>query len=324
MTKLKLNGHVATPLAVWMVTAILVMTSTGCAGLGQKSPTNWKMPWSKKDKPPEPYPNPVKMAATWTPDTLVQTGRTPTRGFGGRLFFYDEKTRAVPVEGDLTVHAFAESTDGSVGEVKRYQFTAEQFTQHFSQSDLGASYSIWIPWDAVGGDQMRISLVPSFKAANGRLVQGETALVGLPGRRKEIESIAKKPDPAQAMIASRDPSKSGLTTTTIPVRRGFDHLAQSRPGIAIAAEAIVAARPDHAVAATDAVAANEPPQVWNPISTQAEQPQETSPQEPSSQATWPQAASPRTATTRGAAFPERRPQRLGQQVVPASAEMPIR
>lgn len=314
MTRFKLNGHVATPLAVWMVAGILVMTSAGCAGLGQKSPTDWKMPWSKKDKPPEPYPNPVKMAATWTPDTLVQTGRTPTRGFGGRLFFYDEKTRAVPVEGDLTVHAFAESTDGSVGEVKRYQFTAEQFTQHFSQSDLGASYSIWIPWDAVGGDQMRISLVPSFKSANGRLVQGETALVGLPGRRKEIESIAKKPDPAQAMIASRDPSKSGLTTTTIPVRRGFEHPAQSRPGIAMAAEAIVSARPTHAGAGLNAVESNEPLQVLNPISTQAVEPQEV----------WPQAASPRTAATRGAAFPERRPQRLGQQVVPASAEMPIR
>jgi hypothetical protein len=319
MTKLKLNGHVAAPLAVWMVAGILVMTSTGCAGLGQKSPKDWKMPWSKKDKPPEPYPNPVKMAATWTPDTLVQTGRTPTRGFGGRLFFYDEKTRAVPVEGDLTVHAFAESTDGSVGEVKRYQFTAEQFTQHFSQSDLGASYSIWIPWDAVGGDQMRISLVPSFKAASGRLVQGETALVGLPGRRKEIESIAKKPDPAQAMIASRDPSKSGLTTTTIPVRRGFEHPAQPRPGIAMAAEAIVAARPDPTDDGLNAVAANEPLPVWNPISTQAVQSQEASPE-----ATWPQAASPRSATPRGAAFPERRPQRLGQQVVPASAEMPIR
>jgi len=314
MTRFKNNGHVAAPIAIWMVAGIVVLTSAGCTGLGKKSPSEWKMPWSKKDKPPEPYPNPVKMAATWTPDTLVQTGRTPTRGFGGRLFFYDEKTRAVPVEGDLTVHAFAENADGSVGEVKRYHFTAEQFTQHFSQSDLGASYSIWIPWDAVGGDQMRISLVPSFKAAGGRLVQGETALVGLPGRRKSVESIAKKPDPAQAMIASRDPSKSGLTTTTIPVRRGFDLPPQSRPGIAMAAEAIAKSRPDHAVAAMDAVATNEPMQVWNPVSPPAEQPQDA----------MPHAETLRSASPRGAAFPERRPQRLGQQVVPASAEMPIR
>ena len=166
------------------------------------------------------------MAVTWTPDTLVQTGRTPTRGFGGRLFFYDEKTRAVPVEGDLTVHAFAENPDGSVGEVKRYHFTAEQFTQHFSQSDLGASYSIWIPWDAVGGEQMRISLVPSFRAASGRLVQGEQALVGLPGRRAKVEHIAKQPDPVSEMLAQREAAKSGLTTTTIPLRRDLPTASQ--------------------------------------------------------------------------------------------------
>lgn len=191
----------------------------GCAGSGPKGISDWSMPWSKKDKPPKPYPNPVKMAVTWTPDTLSQAGRTPTRGFGGRLFFFDEKIRPVPVEGDLTVQAIAENPDGSIGEVKRYHFTAEQFTQHFSQSDLGASYSIWIPWDAVGGDQMKISLVPSFRTAAGNLVQGEQALVGLPGRRYGGDELAKRSDRAGELAAQRDLSKSGLTTTTIPIRR---------------------------------------------------------------------------------------------------------
>jgi len=179
------------------------------------------MPWSKKDKKPEPYPNPARMAATWTPDTLVQTDRTPTRGFGGRLFFYDDKTKAVPVEGELTVHAFAETIDGSQGEVKRYQFTAEQFTEHFSQTDIGASYSVWIPWDAVGGDQTRVSLVPSFKAKSGRMIQGEQALVGLPGKRNNEEKIAARPTAANILEASRGDGQSGLVTTTIPVRSGL-------------------------------------------------------------------------------------------------------
>lgn len=189
------------------------------------------MPWSKKDKKPEPYPNPARMAATWTPDTLVQTGRTPTRGFGGRLFFYDDKTKAVPVDGELTVHAFAETSDGSQGEVKRYHFTAEQFTQHFSQTDIGASYSVWIPWDAVGGDQTRVSLVPSFKAKSGRMVQGEQALVGLPGKRNNEEKIAARPTAANILEASRGDGQSGLVTTTIPVRSGLvrDRAASSMP-----------------------------------------------------------------------------------------------
>jgi hypothetical protein len=211
----------------------MIATTTGCAGLiGDKStgkPLSKRMPWSKDKDKPEPYPNPTRIAATWTPDTLVQTGRTPTRGFGGRLFFYDEKTKPVPVDGELTVHAFAESATGDQGEVKRYHFTAEQFTAHFSQTDIGASYSVWIPWDAVGGEQTRVSLVPSFRAANGRMVQGEQAIVALPGRRKTVENIATRPNAASIMEATRDASKSGLVTTTIPVRSTLTRAVNSLP-----------------------------------------------------------------------------------------------
>jgi hypothetical protein len=220
-----------------LIVAVAFSGATGCTGVSPKGSLAKKMPWSKKDKKPEPYPNPTRMAATWTPDTLVQTGRTPTRGFGGRLFFYDDKTKAVPVDGELTVHAFAEDADGSQGEVKRYHFTAEQFTQHFSQTDIGASYSVWIPWDAVGGDQTRISLVPSFRTKTGRLVQGEQALVGLPGKRSQVDNIAARPTAASILEKSRGDGKSGLVTTTIPVRSALlqrDHgNAMPTPGLPI-------------------------------------------------------------------------------------------
>ncbi len=261
-----------------------VISAAGCTSSGPKGPSSWSMPWSKKDKPPKPYPNPVKMAVTWTPDTLVQSGRTPTRGFGGRLFFYDEKTRAVPVEGDLTVHAIAENPDGSMGEVKRYHFTAEQFTQHFSQSDLGASYSVWIPWDAVGGEQMRISLIPSFRAKEGRLVQGEQALVGLPGRRVQTDHIAKRPDPVSQLMAERDKTRSGLTTTTIPVRR---------EGVSIQPAASAAATGPN----FSAVGASRPAVAPTQATLATAQPAATSDPEP------------------------RKPLRLG--VTPVSAELPI-
>jgi len=296
MNNAKLNRSVASLLALAII-VVLLIPSIGCAGSGPKSAWSWKMPWSKKDKPPEPYPNPAKMAATWTPDTLVQTGRTPTRGFGGRLFFYDEKIRAVPVEGELTVHAFAENPDGSVGEVKRYHFTSEQFTQHFSQSDLGASYSVWIPWDAVGGEQMRVSLVPSFKAASGRVVQGETALVGLPGRRRAVDSIAKRPDQAANLVASRDATKSGLTTTTIPVRRGIETAPHFRPAVP---------RPNEAIALSPAQ--QSPTMVMPPASI--------------NEATVQTAESSLQKGSESKSLSDRRPKRLGQRVTPASAELP--
>ncbi len=213
--------------AISSLICLAAVLNTGCASMthkqdGKRTKLGKVLPWAK-DRAPDPYPNPARMATTWTPDTLLQSGRTPTRGFGGRLFFYDDKTHAVPVDGELTVHAFSEPTDGSKGEVKRYVFTAEQFTSHFSQTDLGASYSIWIPWDAVGGEQQRITLVPSFKSATGKIVQGEQAIVGLPGKRQESQNVAKTQSPTDAMLAKQEAGKSGLITTTIPTKSSPPH-----------------------------------------------------------------------------------------------------
>jgi len=246
------------------------MLTAGCSGWPGKGPPSKglpskadiarKMSWSKDKGKPKPYPNPARMASTWTPDTLMQTGRTPTRGFGGRLFFYDEKTKAVAVDGELTVHAFAENADGSQGEVKRYHFTPEQFTTHFSQTDIGASYSVWIPWDAVGGDQTKVSLVPSFRAANGRLVQGEQALVGLPGKRPNGENVAVRPTAASILEAKKDNAKVGMVTTTIPVRGSMPrdlsplrslHESRALPGIMLLPQ----------------VAANGPAEIPVPVQT---------------------------------------------------------
>ncbi len=185
----------------------------------------------KKNQEPEPYPNPVKIAATWTPDTLVQTGRTPTRGFGGRVFFYDEKSRPVPVEGTLMIHGFDDSASQADGGVKRFEFTPEQFTRHYSQTDLGASYSVWIPWDAVGGDQRRISLVTSFRTANGQTIQGIPATLLLPGATPAVAQGEELAHLSPQYLKYREATESGstrstgLTTTTIQRRRHTTNLA---------------------------------------------------------------------------------------------------
>lgn len=196
--------------------AAMLITTGGCAALkGEKSLTE-SLPWiGKKDKP-KPYPNPAKMAVTWTPDTIFRPGSTPTRGFGGRVFFYDEKSRPVPVEGELAVHGFEEVASGQPPSIKRFAFTAEQFTSHFSQTDLGASYSIWIPWDAVGGREARITLVPSFRAMGGKIVQGAGATVLLPGRSERTPAEPASPADVQGWPPQQLPAGSGLTTTTIP------------------------------------------------------------------------------------------------------------
>lgn len=212
------------------IASVIIPGVIGCSTFstsdsnGQGSALN-RIPWfSKKDQPPEPYPSPVKLVATWTPDTLIQTGRTPTRGFGGRVYFFNEKSRAVPVEGTLVVHGFDEHAGDPESQVKRFAFTPEQFTQHFSQSDLGASYSVWIPWDAAGGENRKISLVATFMTKEGKTVQGPPTTVLLPGDRPDPEQqLADKLSPdfrRWQQVSGGDASRaSGLTTTTIPRRK---------------------------------------------------------------------------------------------------------
>ena len=217
------------------IAALIVFASVGCQTTNKLSnrPRDKsaslldRLPFVNKDKDDEePYPNPVKVASTWTPDTLVQTGRVPTRGFGGRIFFYDEKSRPVPVDGTLIVHGFDEKAADPKQSVKRFEFTPEQFTKHFSKSDLGASYSIWIPWDAMGGEQKKVSLVTSFKTKEGRMVQGSPTTMMLPGAPEDTseESFAKKLSPEfqkykDALANAGATRPSGLTTTTIARRR---------------------------------------------------------------------------------------------------------
>ena len=172
----------------------------GCASFPKTGEMSLKNPFSSKDKKPDPYPNPVKMAVMWTPDTLTTAGKRPTRGFGARIFFYDEKSRPVPVEGELTVVAYEESDNPSVApKVRRFGFTKEQFTEHFSQSDLGASYSVWIPWDVDGGLGQRITMVPTFQSSEAKSpIQGTATAVLLPGPMPEQRAI----DEARRVAAS--------------------------------------------------------------------------------------------------------------------------
>src|SRR5262245_6439845 len=52
------------------------------------------------------YAVPTKMAVIWAPAVLNQPGQVPTRGFGGRVYFYDASNSPVAVEGQLVVYGY--------------------------------------------------------------------------------------------------------------------------------------------------------------------------------------------------------------------------
>lgn len=159
---------------------------TGCASWNDwgkaKDYVAWPLSRFSKD-----YQNPQRLAAIWSPDVMTMPGKPAARGFGGRIYFYNEKSVPVPVKGELIVYGYEETTSANP-EVKKsapdrkFKFEKEQFAERFSKSDLGASYSVWIPWDDAGGPIKRITLIPIFKMEDGNLVHGDAAELTLPGK----------------------------------------------------------------------------------------------------------------------------------------------
>ena len=151
------------------------------------------------------HQTPARLAAIWSDAMYTQPGQPPTRGFGGRLYFYNAKDKPVPVVGQLVVYAYDDSQDGTPSKTpsRKFAFTPEQFTQHYSATELGASYSVWLPWDPVGGVRKSISLLPVFTATSGQVVMGELSLNVLPG--KTPESPESAPKGHSAPLSSAEP-----------------------------------------------------------------------------------------------------------------------
>lgn len=139
---------------------------------------------SKISLPGLEKPRPTKVVDVWTDTILHQSGQASVRGFGGRLMFYgkDEK-KAIKVEGKLTVYVFdaVEQDTGLAIPERKYVFPTEQMPKHYSESKLGHSYSVWLPWDEVGGVQRDLVLLSRFEATTGEMIMGDPVRQTLPG-----------------------------------------------------------------------------------------------------------------------------------------------
>jgi len=151
-----------------------------------------QFPWSpseKEEAKPDPIDQPARLSVIWTDAVYNEPGKEPTRGFGGRIFFFNDKNKDVRVEGEMIIYAYNDSAGDKNRPVRRYVFKPEQFARHFSESPLGRSYSVWVPWDAVGGPQAEVSLVPVFRSTAGQVLMGQHAMNVLPGDKPTMEEL---------------------------------------------------------------------------------------------------------------------------------------
>ena len=199
--------------AAIMTIALVISTSGGCSMMGDGQ-SGW--PWKKKpDEKEIALARPAKLVSIWSESVVYGANKQPTRGLGGRIYFYNQNHKVVPADGELVVYAFDdEATEDKDVPRKKYVFSAEQFASHFSESEFGPSYSIWIPWDRVGGKQQAVSLMPIFKSADGQVLVGDHSRNLLKGKKnKEADSeteLADKDDDDDSSIQQASFSESEI------------------------------------------------------------------------------------------------------------------
>ncbi len=161
-----------------LIAACVCFVLTGCAHYDLRK----GIPWKKGED--GELERPMKIVAVWT-DTVMSKGEhAPVRGFGGNILFYArEDSKPVKVKGQLSVYAFDETNRDprNVRPEKKYVFTEEELEKHHSENKVGHAYSIWLPWDKVGGPQTEISLLVRFTPKAGGTIMGEQQTTMLPG-----------------------------------------------------------------------------------------------------------------------------------------------
>ncbi len=186
----------------------LTLCAAGCTALDPK--------WSSLDWPGKSKVKvPTLILPIWTDTMLHQPNQPGVRGFGARVYFYErEGGDPIEVDGSITVYVF-EGDDYDVDATKplrKFVITAEQLGGHHSMSELGHSYSVWVPWDKAGGPSRTFSLITRFDGRNGGTVVSEAANKLLPGvtARKDQETEPNTSLVEQVDFAVSEPAASIL------------------------------------------------------------------------------------------------------------------
>ena len=136
------------------------------------------------DAEPKPLPEfqtPEKMLAIWKDSVRTEDNGLSMRGFGGRLYLYDDDGMPIRAEGDLIIYGFDDSVtdrEGSKAD-RKIVIQNEQFQKRYSESALGPSYSVWVSWDRVGSVDKSVTLVPFFRTSDGNIVQAGQSIYTL-------------------------------------------------------------------------------------------------------------------------------------------------
>jgi hypothetical protein len=166
----------------WYLAGLALLAFTGCSSWNL--PKDFRFPWDEKPSKP-----PARFTDMWTFTILRQPGLPAVRGFGGRVTFFDSTDKPMKVSGTFTVYAFdARSENPSAATPERkFVFLPKDLPKHHDKTKLGDSYSVWLPWDEVGGEERQLTLIARLEAEGGEVVMGSASQQILSGAQPETK-----------------------------------------------------------------------------------------------------------------------------------------
>ena len=191
---------------MWNCCLLAAVAMTGCAKFDLRK----NIPWGEgKDGRIE---QPMRVEAVWVDTVLSKGEQKPTRGFGGRLYFFgaNNSQESVKVEGTLVIYGFDETHRDPANVVpdRKIVYPTSELKTLYSKSKLGHSYSVWVPWDEAGGMQTEISLIARFIPKKGGVITSEQIKVLLPGPKPliDVQNVHSSQSTAPPQFSAHTPA----------------------------------------------------------------------------------------------------------------------
>ncbi|MDR1384630.1 MAG: hypothetical protein LBJ67_12430 [Planctomycetaceae bacterium] len=147
--------------------------------------------------------HPTQIIATW--ETVIrQEGSKTIRGCAARVMFYDSSvsSKALKVRGDFDVYAYDEDAPNpnNTEPTRVIRFCPDNLKHLETNSKLlGASYTLWVPWDELTQDseEKKVSLFVKFRCDDGNAVLSNQATMKLPSMKTDsnASSVVKNSNP---------------------------------------------------------------------------------------------------------------------------------
>jgi hypothetical protein len=211
--------------AAAILLGLSILACCGCQTLNVKAPFPWDR--DKADKSPD------KIMAVWTDAVKTEPGKPGERGFGGRVFFYDDQGKTMKAKGEVSIYLFDDdrSLDEAQVPEKKYVFPADTLELRYSKCSLGHSYNFWVPVGPVNGPNRKLSLVTKIELEQGgSVVSGVTRKI-LPGSGynpppgKPAAETALSPPSA----TNRKSENRAASTTGTPPNEGVAQASYTEP-----------------------------------------------------------------------------------------------